>query len=59
MMPSISAGAKKRRAKPSMFEVFNRETSDQLDPVEKPLPKSGEWSFPGASVSAVELKVSG
>lgn len=46
-------------SQPSMFEVFNREQSDKLDPVEKPLPKSSEWSFPGASVSAVELTVSG
>ena len=43
---------------PSTFEVFNRETSDQLEPVAKVLPKSGTWVFPGASVSAVELNAS-
>ena len=43
---------------PSTFEVFNRETSDHLDPVEQSVPKSGEWRFPGASVTAMELTVS-
>jgi alpha-L-arabinofuranosidase len=45
-------------SQPSDFEAFNRETSDMLDPVSTSLPKKNEWSFPGASVSAVELKVS-
>ena len=44
-------------AQPSEFEIYNRETSDMCDSVMKPLPGNGKWSFPGASVTAVELRV--
>jgi len=46
-------------AQPSDLEVYNPETSARLEPVEKPLPAGGSVTFPGASVSAVELTVSG
>ncbi len=36
------------------FEVFEART-DVLSPVEKELPNDGRWTFPAASVSAVEL----
>jgi alpha-L-arabinofuranosidase len=32
---------------------------DRLGPVEKSLPPSGEWTFPAASVSAVEIEADG
>jgi hypothetical protein len=38
------------------FEVFEHRP-DILHPVEKALPASGQWTFPPASVSAVELDV--
>ena len=38
------------------FEVFEHR-EDVLQPIEKPLPVSGKWTFPAASVSAVELDV--
>jgi alpha-N-arabinofuranosidase len=38
------------------FEVFEHR-EDVLEPVEKPLPDNGQWTFPAASVSAVELDV--
>jgi hypothetical protein len=38
------------------FEVFEHR-EDVLQPIEKPLPASGKWTFPAASVSAVELDV--
>jgi len=38
------------------FEVIQTQ-SDRIDPVQKGLPKSGLWTFPSASVSAVELDV--
>jgi alpha-L-arabinofuranosidase len=41
----------------SDFEIFNRDSSDALEPVEKSLPGSREWTFPGASVTAIALKV--
>jgi alpha-N-arabinofuranosidase len=36
------------------FEVFEHR-DDVLEPVEKALPTNGRWTFPAASVSAVEL----
>ncbi|MBU0640244.1 MAG: twin-arginine translocation signal domain-containing protein [Planctomycetes bacterium] len=36
------------------FEVFEHR-NDILEPVEKPLSADGKWTFPAASVSAVEL----
>lgn len=41
----------------STFEIFNRESSEMCDPVARPLPKDGAWSFPGASVSAIEVEL--
>ncbi|MFQ5807556.1 MAG: alpha-L-arabinofuranosidase C-terminal domain-containing protein [Phycisphaerae bacterium] len=38
------------------FEVFEHRP-DMLSPVEQALPASGKWTFPPASVSAVELEV--
>ena len=38
------------------FEVFEYR-EDVLQPIEQPLPASGKWAFPAASVSAVELDV--
>jgi len=43
----------------SDFEVFNRDTSDHLERVAGALPRSQEWTFPGASVTAMELKLGG
>jgi hypothetical protein len=40
------------------FEVFEHR-DDVLVPVEQPLPASGQWTFPAASVSAVELDLEG
>jgi hypothetical protein len=40
------------------FEVLGNEPT-ALAPVEKSLPPSGEWSFPAASVSVVELTLAG
>ncbi|MGD8452796.1 MAG: alpha-L-arabinofuranosidase C-terminal domain-containing protein [Phycisphaerae bacterium] len=36
------------------FEVYEHR-DDVLEPVEKPVPASGDWTFPAASVTAVEL----
>ena len=38
------------------FEVIQTQ-SDQIVPVKKDLPKNGLWTFPPASVSAVELDI--
>jgi alpha-L-arabinofuranosidase len=38
------------------FEVIQKDP-DPLMPVTKPVPAEGEWTFPGASVSAVEIKL--
>jgi alpha-L-arabinofuranosidase len=38
------------------FEVFEHR-DDVLEPVEQTVPTSGKWTFPAASVSAVELDV--
>lgn len=38
------------------FEVFEHR-DDVLEPIEKPLPASSRWTFPAASVSAVEFGV--
>jgi len=38
------------------FEVFEHR-EDVLEPVEQAVPPSGKWTFPAASVSAVELDV--
>ncbi len=40
------------------FEVFEHRP-DMLEPVEERLPESGHWTFPAASVSAVELDLKG
>jgi len=40
-----------------IFEVFEHRP-DLLEPVETPLPANGRWTFPAASVCAVELDVS-
>ncbi len=39
------------------MEVW-RQNADRLSPVEKKLPRGAKWTFPPASVTAVELKVS-
>ena len=46
-------GAAELAADPE-FEVF-RHHDDILQPVEQQIPASGKWTFPAASVSAVEL----
>ena len=38
------------------YEVIETQP-DEIFPVEKNLPVSGRWTFPAASVSAVELDV--
>jgi len=38
------------------FEVWS-ETRDVIAPKEKTLPENGAWTFPAASVSAVELDI--
>jgi hypothetical protein len=40
------------------FEVFEHR-SDVLEPLEQPLPAGGRWTFPAASVTAVELDTDG
>jgi alpha-L-arabinofuranosidase len=42
-------------AEDPMLEVSPLNSSAVMIPVEKPLPQSGTWEFPAASVSAVEL----
>lgn len=44
-------------SKPSEYEIFSKKTSEACDPVKNALPESGAWTFPGASVTAIELKV--
>jgi hypothetical protein len=43
----------------TMVELSYLNSGDVMKTVEKPLPATAVWEFPAASVSAVELEITG